>query len=511
MQCFLNFQVQIFTQILCFTPSFIFILLPMKHKLPFLFIILLLLLSSCSSSSSKSKSEEHSDEINLDNLPYKDLEAIKEDGVLHAISIYSSTSYFLYKGMPMGFEYELLSRLAEHLNLKLKITIAKDIDDLFAMLNNGHGDLIAYGLTITDPRKEIVSFTEYHYVTHQALVQRMPENWRSLPGYKIDQQVISNTLELIDDTVWVRENSSYAQRLQNLQDEIGADIPIEHIEGSIPTDEIIRMVVDGEIDRTIADYNIAAINKTYYPILHIDTRISFSQRIAWAVRKNSPELLAAINEWISEEKKSDDYYVIYNKYFKNTKSYKGRVQSEFYSKNSNKISEYDAIIKENASKLDWDWRFLSSIIYQESQFDPNAKSWVGAGGLIQLMPGTAKELGVNNSFDPEENIRGGVKYLGKMREKFDMVEDSIQKIKFTLAAFNCGAGHVYDAMRLADKYGKDSKIWDENVEEFILKLADRKYYLDEVVRHGFTRGLEPYNYVRDIYLRYEHYQQFIEE
>ena len=271
------------------------------------------------------------------------------------------------------------------------------------------------------------------------------------------------------------------------------------------------MVVDGEIDRTIADYNIASINKTYYPILHIDTRISFSQRIAWAVRQNSPELLKVINKWIAKEKKSDDYYVIYNKYFKNTKSYRGRVQSDFYSKNSNKISKYDNIIKESAKKIGWDWRFLCSQVYQESRFDPKAKSWAGAGGLIQLMPATAKEVGVSDSFNPKQNISGGVRYLNKMRDKFENVGDSIQRVKFTLAAFNCGAGHVFDAMRLAEKNGKNPNIWDENVEEYILKLADKKYYLDEVVRYGFVRGREPYNYVKDIFLRYEHYKQFIKE
>jgi membrane-bound lytic murein transglycosylase F len=392
----------------------------------------------------------------------------------------------------------------------LKITIAEDINDLFDLLNSGEVDLVAYGLTITESRQELVSFTEHHYVTHQALVQRMPVNWRSLPGYKIEKEVVSNTLELIGDTVWVRENTSYAQRIQNLKDEIGADIPIEFIEGNIPTDEIIKMVVDGEIDRTIADYNIAAINKTYYPILHIDTRISFSQRIAWAVRQNSPQLLEAINNWISKEKKTDDYYVIYNKYFKSRKSFRARIQSDFYSKNSNKISKYDDIIKENAARIGWDWRFLCSQVYQESRFDPQAESWAGARGLIQLMSATAKEVGVSNSMSPKENVRGGVKYLERMRDKFDSVEDSIQKVKFTLAAFNCGAGHVFDAMRLAEKNGKKPNVWDDNVEEYILKLKDKKYYYDEVVRYGFVRGEEAYNYVRDIFLLYEHYKKFIE-
>lgn len=202
--------------------------------------------------------------------------------------------------------------------------------------------------------------------------------------------------------------------------------------------------------------------------------------------------------------------MIYNKYFKNKKSYRSRIQSDFYSKNGNKISRYDEIIKKNASRIGWDWRFLCSQVYQESGFDPRSESWAGASGLIQLMPATAKEVGVNNSFDPKQNLRGGVKYLNRIRKRFETVEDSIQKVKFTLAAFNCGPGHVLDAMRLAEKHGKDPNVWDDNVEDYILKLSEKKYYLDEVVRHGYVRGKEPYNYVRDIFLRYEHYKQFID-
>jgi membrane-bound lytic murein transglycosylase F len=485
----------------------------MNKILQGLLILILLFLYSCGEKSSGSNEETSKESTEEDGTALsisRDLETIKEDGVLHAITIYNSTSYFLYRGEPMGFEYELLSRLADDLGLELKITIAEDIDELFNLLNNGNGDIVAYGLTITEPRKKEVSFTEHHYVTHQTLVQKMPDNWRSLPGYKIEKNVVSNTLELMDDTVWVREKTSFAERIKNLQDEIGADIPIEHIEGRVTTDEIIQMVVDGEIERTVADYNVAAINKTYYPILHIDTRISFAQRIAWAVRKNSPKLLKAINKWISKEKKSDDYYVIYNKYFKNRKSYRARIRSDFYSKNSNAISKYDDIIKENAKRIDWDWRLLCSQVYQESRFNPKAKSWAGAGGLIQLMPATAKEVGVSNSYDPKQNINGGVTYLNRMRKHFKSVKDSVQKIKFTMAAFNCGLGHVLDAQRLAKKHGKNPRVWDDNVEEYILKLKDKKYFLDDVVKYGFVRGEEPYNYVRDIFLRYEHYQQFIE-
>ncbi|WP_121665979.1 MltF family protein [Mesonia aquimarina] len=439
----------------------------------------------------------------------RDLEEIKEDGFLTVITIYNSTSYFLYRGKAMGFEYELVERLAKDLDLELRIKVAEDIDQLFNMLNNGEGDLIAYGLSITEPRKEVVNFTNHHYLTHQVLVQRRPKNWRKLPMYKIKKQLVGDPVELMDKTVHVRKNSSYYQRLKNLSQEIGGKINIETVSGNKTTDEIIKMVVDREIDFTISDYNVAAINQTYNPILDIDTEISFSQRIAWAVRKNSPDLLSRVNKWMKKIKKQDYYYVVYNKYFKNKKSYRRRIKSDFYSKNQGKISQYDEIIKENAKRIGWDWRLLSSQIYQESRFKPKGQSWAGAGGLMQIMPATAKDLGVKDVTNPAENLRAGSTYLQQMASKFTKVKDSIQRIKFTMAAYNCGLGHVRDAQRLTKSAGENPLVWDDNVEDYMLKLSSREYFSRPEVRYGFVRGREPFLYVKEIFLRFDHYRKLI--
>ncbi|AEV31820.1 putative soluble lytic transglycosylase fused to an ABC-type amino acid-binding protein [Owenweeksia hongkongensis DSM 17368] len=464
------------------------------------------LLSSCGSS------EPESSEIALNDEPsivMRDINEIREDGYLTAIAIYNSTSYFLYKGEPLGFEYELLSELAKELKLELRIRVAEDIDDLFTMLNNGEGDIIAYGLSITESRKKLINFTEPHYVTHQALVQRKPDNWRSLPGYKLDDKLIDDPLELIDKTVHVRRNSSYYERLQNLAKEVGGNIDIQTVSGDKTTDEIIKMVVDGEIDYTVSDYNIAALNQTYYPILDVETQISFSQQIAWGVRKNSPLLLQAVNMWLKKIKQKSSYRVLYNKYFKNRKSYQRRIKSDFYSKNSGKISQYDEIIKKHAAPLGWDWRLLSSLIYQESRFEPQATSWAGAGGLMQIMPSTAQDLGLKDISHPDQNIQAGSIYLKKLWNNWKKIPDSVQRTKFVMASYNCGLGHVRDAQRLATAFGENPLLWDDNVEDYVLKLSSREYYTNPVVRYGFVRGLEPYLYVKEIFLRYDHYKKFI--
>ena len=259
------------------------------------------------------------------------------------------------------------------------------------------------------------------------------------------------------------------------------------------------MVVDGQIKYTIADDNIASIVASYYPILDVETPISFSQRIGWATRLNSPKLLKALNTWLEPFKKEVDYYVIYDKYFKNKRNFRRHIKSDFYSLNSNSISKYDDLIKSESVKLDWDWRLVSSLVYQESQFDLRAKSWVGAGGLMQMMPATAKEMGVKNRFDPEDNIAGGTKYLRLIWERFDMIEDPEQRIKFTMASYNCGHSHILDAQKLADERGLDRNKWDENVAEMILALSLRKNYNKPNIKYGYVRGIEPYTYVEQIF------------
>lgn len=475
-----------------------------------LLICILSLVISCKSEKSTSKKEVDTSTV-IKPITYnkRSLEEIKKSGFITVSTAYSATSYFLYKGKPMGFEYELLERFAKYLGVKLVISIAYDMDNLIPNLQSGKVDLMAHGLTITNERKEKIDFSDAIYHTKQVLVQKKPDNWRRLKWSTLEKSILHDPMDLLDKTVSVRAETSYRERLEHLSNELGGDIYIDTLKGELTTDEIIKMVVDGKIKYTVADDNIAKIMASYYPILDISVPISFSQRIAWATRKDSPELLKELNNWIVKSKKDVDYYVIYNKYFKNKRNFKKRIKSKFYSINSNQISEYDDLIKKESQKLGWDWRLIASLIYQESRFDPKAKSWAGAGGLMQIMPSTADELGVVNRNDPEHSVAGGTLYLKNIWEKFKTVKDSLQRQKLTMASYNCGYFHVLDAQRLAEKRGLDRNKWDDNVENIILDLSHKKYFLDPVVKYGYVRGIEPYNYVDQIYDRYQHYKEFI--
>ena len=439
----------------------------------------------------------------------RDLEEIRSEGKLRALVAYSATGYFLYKGQPMGYEYELLKRLAEHLNLELEVRVVQDLDQMLEILQNGQVDLVAHGLAITRERKEEVAFTDYLYLTKQVLVQRKPANWRSMTLDQIRATLVQDPVDLIGDTVSVRKNSSYLNRLENLSREIGGTIVIDTLEGNLSTDEIIKMVVDKRIKYTVADWNLAHINASSYPILDVSVPVSFSQRIGWAVRKNARGLQAALDAWIAREKKSDEFYYIYNKYFENRRSFNRRIRSEFYSLAEGRISPYDSLIQTQAAALGWDWRLLASQVYQESRFDANATAWTGARGLMQLMPSTAEELGVSDPSQPEQSLEGGVRYLHQLRGAFEEIPDSLQQIKFTLAAYNCGLGHVQDARRLAATRGLDPDRWDQNVDQMILALSYPKNYYNEVVQYGYLRGVEPYRYVKQIFERYAHYESLI--
>jgi membrane-bound lytic murein transglycosylase F len=475
-----------------------------KRFLGYIFLILLAFQISCNFIHSNKKKHSKS------KLVSRDLDDIKAEGVLNVLTTYSSTSYFLYKGQPMGYEYEMLKRFAKHLDLELNIVISNDIDTMQELLNSGKVDLIAHGMTVTRERKKHTQFSEYLYLTHQVLVQRKPENWRKMKWSELQKSLIHDAIELIDDTVSVRANSSYIKRLANLSEELGGEIYIDTLPGHLSTDRIIEMVANGEIKYTVADNNIASIHASYYPILDIKVPISFSQRIAWAMRKNSPHLEEALNDWIRMMKKEATYYVIYNKYFKNEKNFRRRENSDFYSLNNNNISEYDDLIKEHSTELGWDWRLMASVIYQESRFNPESESWAGAQGLMQMMPTTAKRFGVEDRTNPEENLAGGTKMLKLLWNRFDEIPDSVQRIKLTLASYNCGYSHVLDAQKLADEMGVKNNVWDENVEKMMLKLSYPENYNKPFIEYGYVRGIEPVTYVKQIFTRYEHYIQLIE-
>ena len=435
-------------------------------------------------------------------IPISDLQRIKNVGVLKAVIDYNSTNYFVYRGKPMGFKYDLLKELANELDVELEIIVSNNLSETFDGLKNDRFDVVAKSLTITKDRSEQFDFTVPIFQTKQVLVQRERLN------SDIDSSYIKSTLELARKKIHVQKNTSYFFRLNNLSEEIGSEIEI--IEDTIfGVEQLVEKVAKGEIDYTVCDENIAQLNKTYYPNLDISLKVSFSQNIAWAVRKGSKEWKGFLDNWITSFKKTKKYNILYHKYFESPRTI-SRIESDFHSIAGGKISEYDDMVKELAAKHNWDWRLISSIIYHESRFEADAGSWAGAYGLMQLMEPTAKRLGVKNYKDPQQNIKAGILFLNWLDKQFlRAIPDSTERVKFVLASYNIGMGHVQDAQRLAEKFGKSPLIWDNNVDFFLLNKSSEKYYKDPVTKYGYCRGEEAYNYVSRVIGNYHHYLNVI--
>ena len=436
-----------------------------------------------------------------------DLSAIRERGYLNALVDNNSVSYFIYKGEPMGYEYELLNLLAKHIGVDLRITVTSGIDRAIDQLNTGVGDVIAFPLTITKERTKYVAFGRPHFHSHQVLVQRKPADWRRMTLDDINNALIRNPIELIGKRVHVLAGSSFETRLIHLSEEIGGDIIIVHDSTALESESLIRKVALGEIEYTVADQMLARVNASYYPDLDIDTQLSVAQQVAWATRKNAPELLEEINSWLGEIKREPTFMVIYNRYFRSPRTSAVRMRSEYSSMGGNMLSPFDSLIRSGASSLGWDWRLLAALIYQESRFLPKGESWAGAKGLMQLMPRTASEFGAFDLEDPRQSIHAGVGYLNFLQNYWlKKVPDNSERLKFILASYNVGLSHVIDARRLAEKYGRDPQVWYDNVEHFLSRKSDPEIFRDSVVTAGYCKCEEPINYVRDILARYEEYR-----
>jgi len=425
-----------------------------------------------------------------------DLPAIKKKEALTVVTLYSSTSYFQYKMKDMGYEYDMVSDFANSMGLRLDLKVAHNATQMEEMLLNNKVDLVAYPVHINKKRKNVI-FCGKTKQSYQVLVQRKQKG----------KPLLTDVTELIDKEVSVRKGSRYAQRIHNLNNEMGGGIRINTLDQDTLTNEdLIAMVSDGEIDYTVSDENTAQLNRTYYWNIRSDLKLSFPQRSSWMVRKDCPMLASAIDIWANKTKSKPVFRAITKRYFELSKQ---PFQVRLSKVKDGHISPYDSIFKAHALVLGWDWQILASIAYQESHFQPQISSWAGAEGLMGIMPNTAMALGAspNELRDPTISIRLSVECLRRFRQGFSEISNEKNLICFTLASYNAGIGHIYDAQRLTKKYGKDPLIWEKNVAEYVRRMSEPFYYNDSVCKYGYVRGSETYAYVREVMERSAYYKK----
>jgi membrane-bound lytic murein transglycosylase F len=401
------------------------------------------------------------------------------------ITTRSLNNFYLYKGEPTGFEYDLAKEFARFLNVDLDI-VTPGWNNLLIYLDLGKGDFIGAGMAITKERLEKVNF--------------------SIPYMEVQQQIIHHALvfspkdieDLASRTIHVRRNTSYHFRLEEIK---ASGIDVHYIlHDNIPTEDLIAMVHDREIKFTIADSNVARLNQRYMPDIRVGIPIHKKQSLAWAVRKDDPEMLHEINRFFLHAGETGSLQRIINKYYGHTREFDVSELKTFHKRIQAHLPKYRDIIEAQSEKHGLDWRLVAAVVYQESRFDPEAKSFTHVEGLMQVTRATAGEMGIDDRLDPAQSLTAGIKYLIRMYDRFEEIEDDYQRLLFSLASYNVGLGHVLDAMAIATEKGLNPRVWD-SLKKTLPLLSKPEVYKN--TKHGYARGWEPVQYVERVLTWYD--------
>jgi len=417
-----------------------------------------------------------------DNLP---LNRILRNGCLTVTTRNNAHCYYEYRGQEMGFEYDLAKAFADYLGVGLKINVADNWESMIPDLLDEKSDLIAAGLTNTAKRRSRVAFSDgYMSVRQQIIVHR-------------NHKGITRPADLSGKTIHIRKGTSYQDRLIELRRR-GIDLAIQLYE-DLPTEEFIRLVGRKEIDITIANDNIALLNRRYYPQAVVAGPLSDEEYLGWAVHPKSTKLLEKINSFFNSIRENGTFEKIYARYYANLDDFDYVDLQIYHNRLKSRLPKYRDIIQEAAVRNGFDWRLIAAQIYQESHFNPRAKSHAGAYGLMQLTLNTAGSYQVTDVYDPQQNIHAGVRHLKSLYDFFEPAEDD-DRLRIAFAAYNIGQGHIQDARRLAAKLNLDPDKW-ASLEEVLPKLRYRKHY--KHTRYGYCRGTEPISYVERIMMYYD--------
>ena len=432
-------------------------------------------------------------------------EHIQERGVLVAVTNCSDINYNMYNSHPSGFAYELLKDFCDTYDLKLEMVVNDNLDSCYSLLDSCKVDVIATGEVLTKELRKKYFLTNPIFSQKSVLVQRLPKGWSSMStDNEVENQLLRSPIDLAGKTVHVVKGSHATKLLEYLSEGIGDTIIAVECD-TLNSLELMHAVHEGLINYTVVEEYIAKMGS--YNLSSLDTKLAVSVEhpIGWVIQRHESDssLLTAINDWIANAEQKHLRKVML-RYIKN-----GKYISSRREESNKRLSSFDSSIKKTAKKIGWDWRLLAALIYQESRFKVDLESEKGAYGLMQLMPSVMKKYGIGYDSTPEEQLEAGGKLITHLDKSLkNRVVDSLERVKFVLAAYNAGLGHVYDAQRLAQKFGKAPDLWEDNVDYYILNKS--KYLNDTCCKSGYLRGTQTYRFVEEIMDRYSHYQTLLD-
>ena len=417
------------------------------------------------------------------------LEQIQKEGVLLVATRNSPTTYFEGPHGPTGFEYDLVSLLANELKVSVKMITPSNLSDILSLVSQNQVHLAAAGLTITDSRQQWIRFGPSYQTITQQLVYRTGSNQKKPRKLK---DLIGKHLEVVAD-------SSHAEQLEKLQ---ASQPQLEWIENpELDSGELLNLVWEQVIDYSIADSNEVDLNQRFYPQLRAAFDISKPQQLAWAFPHSKDDsLYNAAADFIKRIKANGKLDVLIDRYYGHIERFNFAGTRTYLRHIHKRLPTYRGLFEEAAKKHSLDWRLLAAIGYQESHWNPKARSPTGVRGIMMLTLPTAKYLGVKDRIDPKQSIQGGADYIKKLIGRIPKQIKDPDRTWFALAAYNVGLGHLEDARIITQKRGGNPNVW-KDVKENLPLLSQRKWY--KQTKHGYARGREPVRYVEYIRSYYD--------
>ena len=417
---------------------------------------------------------------------FSSLQNIQRKKVLNVVLLNSSSTYYVGVNGSQGFEYDLLKAYAKHLGVALHITTAHTQKEALELGKNEEVDIISASLVKTQLREKELNFgPSYFEIQEQVVCNRkmikdatFPKDVENLAGLSIS----------------VGAETSYSETIRALQND-GYDINVSFT-SSMSTEELLDEVSKHKIDCTIAASNIYSLNIRYFPEIAMAFSISGREQLAWVLQENSQELESNMYAWLNSFNQSGKMAELKDHYYSYVLFFDYYSTKMFYKRMKTRLPKYKKLFQEAATRFGIPWTLLAAISYQESHWNPKAKSFTGVRGLMMLTRHTAKLLNVKNRLDPKQSIVGGTRHIKQMLKFVPKEVEGENRLKFALAAYNIGLGHIRDAQSLAKEIGLNQNIWSD-LKIVLPLLSQKKYYRN--LQYGYARGEEPVKYVESIY------------
>ena len=418
-----------------------------------------------------------------------DLERIQSLGYLTMLTNPGPTTYFEDGRGENGFEYFVAKEYAKSLNVELKVQPKNSLRSLLLAVGGPQGDFAGSNLVKTELRSESLTFSDpYLEVTQQLLYRR---------GHTRPQ-----SLEQLDGDLLVITSSSHSERLKLLKKTVPSLNWRE--QEDIEMHDLMRMVDSGEIDYAVVDSLAYLVNRHIYPNAGLAFNVSEPERMAWAFPAHSDgTLVAAANKFLETYISSGEMATLESQLLSQSENFSVADSKRLGNLVASRLPTYEELFRKAGEKYSLDWQLLAAVAYQESHWNPRAKSPTGVRGLMMLTLDTAAEMNVSNRLDAEQSLNGGAGYLSKLKQRLPPRIVEPDRTLFALAAYNVGFGHLEDARILTQRSGKSPDLWSD-VRLFLPLLSKKKFYSKS--KHGYARGAEPVLYVDNIKY-YQHYLQ----